>query len=102
MKNDYLGTLTLFTAKFSVMFRVCNGAKCFKIKSRLRKINVLVLNTRLYESLFIFHFEKTIIYTLNLIVRVVLYLQIETKSTHLTLTPLTPRGPHAERVETCL
>ena len=51
MKNDYLGTSTLFIAKFSAR--------------KTSTTTVLVLNTRLYETLFIFHFERTIFYTIN-------------------------------------
>ena len=62
MKNDVLAILTLFLTKFSVKLRACNDKKCFKIKPCLRKTaTVLVLNTRLYEALSIFNFERTIL-----------------------------------------
>ena len=69
MKNGYLVTLTFFIAKYSAMPWVCNDAKCFKIKSCLHKTTtVLVLNAQLYEAISIFHFGRTVFYTVNLIV----------------------------------
>ena len=69
MKNDFLVTFTSFIVKFSVMLSVCNDTKYIKIKSCLRKTTtVFVLNTRLYEAISIFHFDRIIFYTVYLIV----------------------------------
>ena len=70
-----------FRVRVSVMLRACKDAKYFKIKSCLRKTTtVLVLNTRLYEALSLFHFERTIFCTVNLIVSDLFMMNIFTRS----------------------
>ena len=53
-ESDYLATLALFIAKFSVMLQEC---KLNHVYAKLQQF--FVLNTRLYEELSLFHFVSS-------------------------------------------